>query len=138
MRRKNADGNSLGEDVAAVVRELQQAPGAGGFDGSCKLATVNSPFQVTISGGAEEVEEVVRVCRERRIISRSRALPVAAPFHCEIMRPAQKEFAKILQDFPLAPSQTEPVIANLSGEEVRASRLPPHSVSALTIAAVSE
>lgn len=119
MRRKNVDGSSLGEDVAAIVMELKQThtPGAAAFDASCKVATVNSPFQVTISGGADEVAEVVRVCRERRIISRSRALPVAAPFHCEIMRPAQDKFAEVLQQTTITPSLAEPVIANLSAEE---------------------
>mmetsp|Transcript_11196 Transcript_11196/g.45554 ORF Transcript_11196/g.45554 Transcript_11196/m.45554 type:complete len:394 (-) Transcript_11196:1354-2535(-) len=122
MRKKTGslDGPMLEQDVQQIIDELKADPSSAVSVGTCKIATINSPFQLTVSGGGDEVDEVVRHCKERRVISRARSLPVAAPFHCDIMRPAQEKFAEVLKETPLSASVDAPVIANLSAQEYSA------------------
>ena len=60
-------------------------------------ANYNSPDQVVIAGHAGAVEramELAKAAGARRVVS----LPVSAPFHCELMRPAQLQLEPKLRD----------------------------------------
>jgi len=56
----------------------------------CEAANINSPEQVVISGHAAAVERAVKLADERGA-KRARTLPVSAPFHCSLMKPAQDQ-----------------------------------------------
>lgn len=70
-------------------------------------ANFNSPGQIVIAGHAKAVErasELARAAGAKRVVP----LPVSAPFHCPLMRPAQEKLAPDLHasemkdlDFPL-------------------------------------
>lgn len=55
-------------------------------------ANFNAPGQIVIAGHAGAVDRAIAGC-EARGARRSRKLPVSAPFHCELMRPAQERLA---------------------------------------------
>lgn len=78
----------LGMDLdalTAVCREAAQGE-------VCELANINSPDQIVISGNAAAVERAAKLAEERGA-KRAKLLPVSAPFHCSLMKPAQDRLA---------------------------------------------
>src|SRR5690606_34086937 len=89
-------------DVEAACREV---------DGVVSAANYNAPGQVVIAGAAAAVEAAAERCRERGA-RRAQLLPVSAPFHCELMRPAQEAFAADLAAVRLREPQI-PIVQNV-------------------------
>jgi [acyl-carrier-protein] S-malonyltransferase len=54
----------------------------------CQPANINSPDQIVISGNTPAVERAAKLATERGA-KRAVMLPVSAPFHCSLMKPAQ-------------------------------------------------
>jgi [acyl-carrier-protein] S-malonyltransferase len=61
----------------------------------CEPANLNSPEQIVISGQAAAVERAVKLADERGA-KRAKMLPVSAPFHCSLMKPAAERLARDL------------------------------------------
>jgi [acyl-carrier-protein] S-malonyltransferase len=78
----------LGLDLPAVEEACREAA-AGEV---VSPANVNSPGQVVIAGHAGAVERASALCRSRGA-KRAVKLPVSAPFHCALMKPAQDRLA---------------------------------------------
>ena len=55
---------------------------------SASPANLNSPEQIVISGNTAAVERAAKLADERGA-KRAKLLPVSAPFHCSLMKPAQ-------------------------------------------------
>lgn len=58
----------------------------------CEPANINSPEQIVISGHTAAVERAAKLADERGA-KRAKILPVSAPFHCALMKPAQDRLA---------------------------------------------
>lgn len=69
------------EKVAGVCQDAAQGE-------VCSPANINSPEQVVISGNTAAVERAAKLADERGA-KRAKLLPVSAPFHCSLMKPAQ-------------------------------------------------
>jgi [acyl-carrier-protein] S-malonyltransferase len=69
------------EKVAAVCQDAAQGE-------VCSPANINSPEQIVISGNNAAVERGAKLADERGA-KRAKVLPVSAPFHCVLMKPAQ-------------------------------------------------
>ena len=69
------------EKVAAVCQDAAQGE-------VCSPANINSPEQIVISGHTAAVERGAKLADERGA-KRAKVLPVSAPFHCSLMKPAQ-------------------------------------------------
>jgi len=69
------------EKVAAVCHDAAQGE-------VCSPANINSPEQIVISGNTAAVERAAKLADERGA-KRAKLLPVSAPFHCSLMKPAQ-------------------------------------------------
>jgi [acyl-carrier-protein] S-malonyltransferase len=54
----------------------------------CGPANINSPEQIVISGNTAAVERAAKLAEERGA-KKAKLLPVSAPFHCPLMKPAQ-------------------------------------------------
>lgn len=78
----------VGLDDEAVVDACRRAAGAQ----VVAAVNFNSPGQVVIAGHNEAVERSIELCRQAGA-KRALPLPVSAPFHCELMRPAAERFA---------------------------------------------
>lgn len=63
-------------------------------------ANFNSPGQTVIAGNAEAVDRAIVLCKEA---GAKRALPlnVSVPSHCDLMRPAAKQLAEVLEDIEI-------------------------------------
>src|SRR5215467_698791 len=82
----------------------------------CEPANINSPEQIVISGDAAAVERGVKFAQERGA-KRALLLPVSAPFHCWLMKPAQERLAADLQDLNFS-APGIPVISNVYARPV--------------------
>jgi [acyl-carrier-protein] S-malonyltransferase len=82
----------------------------------CEAANINSPEQIVISGHVAAVERAVKLA-DKRGAKRAKVLPVSAPFHCSLMRPAQERLAVVLQTLQFAPPQF-PVLCNVHARPV--------------------
>jgi [acyl-carrier-protein] S-malonyltransferase len=101
-------GMSL-DAVAAVCGDAAQGE-------VCEPANVNSPDQIVISGHAAAVERAVKLAQERGA-KRAIILPVSAPFHCSLMKPAQERLAVDLQNLKLSAPKF-PVVCNVYAKPV--------------------
>jgi [acyl-carrier-protein] S-malonyltransferase len=63
----------------------------------CQPANINSPEQIVISGSKDAVERAAKLAGERGA-KRAVMLPVSAPFHCALMKPAQDRLAGDLRE----------------------------------------
>src|SRR5271157_2071654 len=62
----------------------------------CGPANLNSPEQTVISGSSTAVKRAVEIASQSGA-KRAVILPVSAPFHCELMMPAQKRLEQDLR-----------------------------------------
>ena len=102
----------LGADVAKA-QALADAAAEGQV---CTVANDNDPTQVVISGHAEAIERAIALVKEHGI-KRGILLPVSAPFHCPLMRPAADAMAAALAEADLRPPLV-PVYANVTAAPV--------------------
>jgi [acyl-carrier-protein] S-malonyltransferase len=102
----------LGMDAArvtAVCRDAAQGE-------VCEPANINSPEQIVISGNTAAVERAAKLADERGA-KRAKLLPVSAPFHCSLMKPAQDRLEKDLDALKLQ-KPVYPVACNVDAELV--------------------
>jgi [acyl-carrier-protein] S-malonyltransferase len=82
----------------------------------CEPANINSPEQVVISGNTAAVERATKLADERGA-KRAKLLPVSAPFHCSLMRPAQDRLENDLNQLKMQ-KPAYPVASNVDAEFV--------------------
>jgi [acyl-carrier-protein] S-malonyltransferase len=97
------------EKVAAVCADAAQGE-------ICEPANINSPEQIVISGHTAAVERAAKLASERGA-KRAVMLPVSAPFHCPLMKPAQDRLAADLEQLQLQ-KPAIPVVCNVDAEPV--------------------
>ena len=98
----------LGLDLETVLRAANDAE-----QGEvCGVANDNAPGQVVISGHAGAVNRAIELLKAAGA-KRALPLPVSAPFHCALMRPAADAMEHALAEVTMnAPSK--PVIVNVT------------------------
>ena len=103
------------EKVTSVCQDAAQGE-------VCSPANINSPEQVVISGNTAAVERAAKLADERGA-KRAKLLPVSAPFHCSLMKPAQdrlkEDLRKVAMHKPVYPVACN-VDAELVNDELRA------------------
>ena len=77
----------------------------------CEPANINSAEQIVISGNAAAVERAAKLASERGA-KRAVMLPVSAPFHCSLMKPAQDRLAADLSALAFK-NPSVPVVCNV-------------------------
>jgi [acyl-carrier-protein] S-malonyltransferase len=60
------------------------------------VANINAPGQIVIAGTAAGIERAIGVAKARR--RRAMPLPVSAPFHCALMKPAEERLRPLLDE----------------------------------------
>ncbi len=82
----------------------------------CEAANDNGGQQVVVSGDKAAVERAVEIAKGKGA-KRAMMLPVSAPFHCALMRPAADAMAAALAEVAVKPPVV-PVIANVLARPV--------------------
>jgi [acyl-carrier-protein] S-malonyltransferase len=100
----------IGLDLEAVqnVCDIASAQGV------VAPANINSPIQIVIAG---EKDAVLEAINEAKNAGAKRALPlqVSAPSHCDLMRPAAEQLAKVLENIDIVTPQI-PVYHNVDAK----------------------
>jgi len=105
------------ELVAQACREAEEETGAGEV---VSPANLNGAGQVVIAGtrdGVARAGERAKALGAKRVIP----LPVSAPFHCALMKPAEDRLAPELRALATADPRV-PIIANVDAEPKRDAR----------------
>ena len=100
----------VGLDVAKVIA-AEAAQGQ-----VCDVANDNDPGQIVLSGHKAAVERVAEVGKAHGL-RRAVMLPVSAPFHCALMKPAADAMAVALGKVEMR-APCVPVIANVTAQAV--------------------
>ncbi len=122
---QGAMGAVIGLDGPAVAAACAEIAGATGE--AVSAANFNSPEQTVIAGTAGAVAKASELLKQkgaRRVLP----LPVSAPFHCALMKPAEEKLSPFLDASPFAdlsvPVVTNvDVLANVSGAVAREALL---------------
>jgi [acyl-carrier-protein] S-malonyltransferase len=96
-------------EVAAICHEAAQGQ-------VCEPANINYAEQIVISGHTGAVERALNLA-EHGGAKRAKLLPVSAPFHCSLMKPAQDRLAEDLNQLKLQ-EPVYPVACNVDAELV--------------------
>ena len=102
----------VGMDLGQVTLVCQEA--ARGE--VCSPANVNSPEQIVVSGNTAAVERAVKLA-DARGAKRAKLLPVSAPFHCSLMKPAQDRLAADLKKLEMH-KPVYPIACNVDAQLV--------------------
>ena len=95
---------------------VDAAPAPDGRREVVEPANDNGGGQVVISGHVGAVERAIELSRMRGV-KRAMLLPVSAPFHCALMRPAAEAMHAALEESPPVAARL-PVVANVTAEKV--------------------
>ncbi len=76
----------------------------------------NCPGQLVIAGETLAVEKAMEICKAKGA-KRALLLPVSAPFHCSLLKPAGEKLAQELKNVQLGEMKI-PVVSNVTAEKV--------------------
>jgi [acyl-carrier-protein] S-malonyltransferase len=88
----------LGADLA-IAKAICEAAAEGEV---CTVANDNDPSQVVISGNKAAIERALEIAKEKGA-KRAILLPVSAPFHCPLMKPAAEAMQQALAGAKMEP-----------------------------------
>jgi [acyl-carrier-protein] S-malonyltransferase len=97
---------------AKIVKEIAAEAAQGEI---CQAANDNAPGQIVVSGHKTAVERAVEIAKGRG--ARAMMLPVSAPFHCALMRPAADAMRYALGKVTVRPPKA-PLVPNVSANPV--------------------
>src|SRR5690606_23874101 len=111
----------VGEGAMAAVLGLDfdavQALAAEAAQGEvCAPANDNAPGPVVLSGHAAAIDRAIALASARR--AKAIRLPVSAPFHCELLRPAADAMEEALAGVRIV-EPAVPLIANVTAQPVQ-------------------
>ena len=102
----------LGADL-----ELAQKIAAAAAEGQvCSVANDNDPSQVVLSGHKDAIDRAIGMAKDMGA-KRAVPLPVSAPFHCPLMKPAADAMADALGKTEIA-APSVPLYANVTAQPV--------------------
>jgi [acyl-carrier-protein] S-malonyltransferase len=78
------------EEVRAICEEAAQGD-------VVSVANINAPGQIVIAGTKAGIERAIDIAKKRGV-RRALPLPVSAPFHCDLMKPAADRLEPILDE----------------------------------------
>ncbi len=98
----------LGEDPDKLAWLCEQV------SGTVAVANYNGPAQTVLSGDTEGLTAIQERLKQEGI-KKVLPLPVSAPFHCKLMKPAQEKLADYLAQLDFQDSNT-PIMSNVTAK----------------------
>lgn len=89
---------------------------AASSEGIVEPANFNCPGQIVVAGQVKAVEKAVELAKEKGA-RRAMLLPVSAPFHCSLLKPAGEKLALELDKIGLQ-DMNLPVVTNVTAEYI--------------------
>jgi [acyl-carrier-protein] S-malonyltransferase len=103
--------------VGVEFAEAQTIAAEAASTGVCAAANDNGGGQVVLSGEKQAVERAVEIAKSRGV-KRAMMLPVSAPFHCALMRPAADAMGEALDKVAVQPPRV-PLVANVLARAIK-------------------
>lgn len=100
----------IGLDNDSVIESCKEASAVG----VCEPANFNCPGQLAIAGEVAAVEKANELCKAKGA-KRAMMLPVSAPFHCSLLKPAGEKLAAELEKITLNDIKV-PVVVNVTAQ----------------------
>ncbi len=97
------------DDVIECCKEASEI-------GIVEPANFNCPGQIVVAGETAAVEKAAELCKAKGA-KRAMLLPVSAPFHCSLLKPAGEKLAAELEKVSLKEMKI-PVVSNVTGDAV--------------------
>lgn len=115
---KAGDG-AMAAILGSECYEIEEIIKQGNFN-SVEISNDNCPGQIVISGNKEEVD---KCCAEikNKIKKKTISLPVSAPFHCSLMKPASEKMKELIMELKLEDPKI-PIISNVNSLETNDSQ----------------
>jgi [acyl-carrier-protein] S-malonyltransferase len=107
----------MGLELPAVEQVCAEAAQGPAGREVVEVANINSPQQIVIAGHTAAVQRAVALAASRGG-RKSLLLPVSAPFHCALMRPAAERLAAELAPLPVG-DPAVPVVRNVDAGVTR-------------------
>ena len=98
--------------IGATLEQAEEICAQSGGAGSLEVANDNGGGQIVLSGKMASIDAAIALAKEMKI-KRAVKLPVSAPFHSSLMRPAQDVMAEALAQAQIM-APIVPVIANVT------------------------
>lgn len=111
-----AGEGSMAALIGATLAQTQEICEKAAQGGILEIANDNGGGQIVISGTMAAIDNAIALAKEMKI-KRAVKLPVSAPFHSSLMRPAEDVMAEALAKADIA-TPIVPVIANVTAEKV--------------------
>ncbi len=105
----------IGLDNAVVAQCCEDAKEVGYVE----PANYNCPGQIVIAGEKDAVEKACALCKEKGA-KRALPLPVSAPFHCKMLKPAGEKLSAELEAISVADMKI-PVLSNVTADVIPAA-----------------
>lgn len=102
----------LGLENDKVVEVCKEASSTG----IVEPANFNCPGQVVVAGEVKAVEKAIELAKDKGA-KRAMMLPVSAPFHCSLLKPAGEKLAEELEKIELKDMKI-PVVTNVTAEYI--------------------
>jgi [acyl-carrier-protein] S-malonyltransferase len=102
--------------LGADLEPAEKLAAAAAENGVCQVANDNAPGQVVISGSKAAIDRAAKLAPDFGI-RRTVPLPVSAPFHCALMKPAADRMAQALEAVSITPLHF-PLISNVTAAPV--------------------
>lgn len=100
----------LGKEVADIEAAVAKVT-----SGVAQIANINSPGQIVVAGSVPGVDQFLQHLGAAKAVP----LPVSAPFHCALMKPAEENLAKDLKQLSINAPRC-PVYSNFSARPLTA------------------
>jgi [acyl-carrier-protein] S-malonyltransferase len=132
MQKAVPVGSGAMAALLGLERDAVEAVAAEAAQGEvCELANDNGGGQVVVSGDRVAVERAVEIAKGKGA-KRALMLPVSAPFHCALMRPAANAMAQALAAVALR-RPALPLVANVTASAI----VDPPEIAKLLVAQVT-
>lgn len=102
--------------LGASVEDAEAAAAIGMKVGICQIANDNAIGQIVLSGEVAAVKAAADAARELGV-KKAVILPVSAPFHCDMMKPAAEAMERALADAVIIAPRV-PVVNNVTARPV--------------------
>ena len=99
----------LGLKVEEILEQINLIS----INGTCEIANDNSPGQIVVSGDKESIQVLQDSLKKKSI--RGLILPVSAPFHCSLMKNAEKKMRKKITE-SIFKDSNPPIISNVTAK----------------------
>jgi [acyl-carrier-protein] S-malonyltransferase len=97
----------IGAELDAVRAAVEST------DGTVDVANHNAPGQIVVAGAPGPTRAAAAKVSTRQVVE----LPVSAPFHCRLMKPAEERLAPLLDETPFADLQV-PLYNNVDARRI--------------------